>query len=61
MADEANTLAGFLSGNDAGGGYGAQLFSIRRDQGRLDEARPMVEAVARLGQAGATWRPARTW
>jgi DNA-binding CsgD family transcriptional regulator len=31
---------------------------MRREQGRLDEARPLVEAVARLGQAGSTWRPA---
>ena len=35
-----------------------QLFSIRREQGRLDEARPIVEAIARLGRAGSTWRPA---
>ncbi len=60
MAEDANALAEFLSGNDAGGGYGAQLFSIRRDQGRLDEARPLVEAVVRLDRAGATWRPALT-
>jgi DNA-binding CsgD family transcriptional regulator/tetratricopeptide (TPR) repeat protein len=58
MAEEANTLSGFLSGNDAAGGYGVQLFTIRREQGRLDEARPLVEAVARLGREGATWRPA---
>jgi DNA-binding CsgD family transcriptional regulator/tetratricopeptide (TPR) repeat protein len=59
-AEEADALAGFLSGNDAAGGYGVQLFSIRRDQGRLDEARPLVEAVARLDRVGATWRPALT-
>jgi DNA-binding CsgD family transcriptional regulator/tetratricopeptide (TPR) repeat protein len=58
LAEEADGIAGFLSGNDAAGGYGVQMFSIRREQGRLDEARPLVEAVARLGQAGATWRPA---
>ena len=59
-AEEADALAGFLSGNDVAGGYGVQLFSIRRDQGRLDEARPLVEAVARLDRVGATWRPALT-
>jgi class 3 adenylate cyclase/tetratricopeptide (TPR) repeat protein len=58
MATEANELAVGLSGNDAPGGYGVQLFSIRREQGRLDEARPIVETVARLGQQGATWGPA---
>jgi class 3 adenylate cyclase/tetratricopeptide (TPR) repeat protein len=58
MATEANEVAVALSGSDAPGGYGVQLFSIRREQGRLDEARPIVESVARLGQEGATWRPA---
>jgi DNA-binding CsgD family transcriptional regulator/tetratricopeptide (TPR) repeat protein len=58
LAEQADELAGFLSGNNVAGGYGVQLFSIRRDQGRLDEARPLVEAVARFDQAGATWRPA---
>jgi DNA-binding SARP family transcriptional activator/tetratricopeptide (TPR) repeat protein len=58
MATEANEVALALSGSDAPGGYGVQLFSIRREQGRLDEARPIVESVARLGQEGATWGPA---
>jgi DNA-binding CsgD family transcriptional regulator len=58
LAEEADSLASFLSGNDVAGGYGVQMFSIRREQGRLDEARPLAEAVARFGQAGATWRPA---
>ncbi len=60
LAEEANTLSSYLSGTDAEGGYGVQIFTIRREQGRLDEARPLVEAVARLGQEGATWRPALT-
>jgi DNA-binding NarL/FixJ family response regulator len=58
MAEEADELTRFLSGSDVSGGYGVQLFSIRRLQGRLDEARPAVEAVARLGEQAATWRPA---
>jgi DNA-binding CsgD family transcriptional regulator len=58
MAEEADELSGFLSGSDMSGAYGVQLFSLRRLQGRLEEARPAVEAVARLGEAGATWRPA---
>jgi DNA-binding CsgD family transcriptional regulator/tetratricopeptide (TPR) repeat protein len=58
LAEEADIFARFLSGNDAAGGYGVQVFSIRREQGRLDEARPLVEAVARFDQAGSTWRPA---
>ena len=58
LAERANALSTFLSGTDAEGGYGVQLFTLRREQGRLDEARPLVEAVARMGQEGAAWRPA---
>jgi DNA-binding CsgD family transcriptional regulator/tetratricopeptide (TPR) repeat protein len=57
LASEADDLGRTLS-NASPGGYGVQLFSIRREQGRLDEARPVVEAVARLGQSGSTWRAA---
>jgi class 3 adenylate cyclase/DNA-binding CsgD family transcriptional regulator/tetratricopeptide (TPR) repeat protein len=58
MAEEADELTRFLSGTDMSGAYGVQLFSLRRLQGRLEEARPTVEAVARMGEEGATWRPA---
>jgi tetratricopeptide (TPR) repeat protein len=58
MAAEANEIGSSLSGGAAPGGYGVQLFSIRREQGRLDEARPIVEAIARLGSEDETWRPA---
>ena len=58
LAGEADELVGVLS--DGPSGYGVQLFAIRREQGRLDEARPVVEAIARLGEAGATWRSALT-
>ena len=57
LAAEADELGQALSGAPSGG-YGVQLFAIRREQGRLDEARPIVEAVAQLDRAGATWRPA---
>ncbi|MET0459351.1 MAG: LuxR C-terminal-related transcriptional regulator, partial [Ilumatobacteraceae bacterium] len=57
LAAEGDALAASLTGA-ASGGYGVQLFSIRREQGRLDEARPIVEAVARLGRSSAAWRPA---
>ncbi len=57
LADEADELTRHLS-NGPPGGYGVQMFSIRREQGRLDEARPIVEAVARLDDSTAAWRPA---
>jgi DNA-binding CsgD family transcriptional regulator len=56
-ADEAANYAAGLSGVDVSGAYGVQMFSLRREQGRLDEIRPIVEAVARLDRAEAAWRP----
>ncbi|MGH9270401.1 MAG: ATP-binding protein, partial [Ilumatobacteraceae bacterium] len=59
LAEAAEELSRSMS-SVAAGAYGVQLFSLRREQGRLDEARPIVEAVARLDRAGSTWRPAHT-
>ena len=39
------------------GGYGVQMFNIRREQGRLEQVRPAVEAVAKLGRGSSTWLP----
>lgn len=58
LAERAEQAGVYVSGGAATGGYGVQLFGIRREQGRLEEARPMVEAVANLGDQGATWQPA---
>jgi DNA-binding CsgD family transcriptional regulator len=57
LAGEASDLASTLSGVDASGVYGVQMFSLRREQGRLDEVRPIVEAIARFDRAQASWRP----
>ncbi|MFP5322267.1 MAG: ATP-binding protein [Acidimicrobiia bacterium] len=57
-ARAAHEVGAFLSGRDASGGFGVQMFSLRREQGRLDEARPMVEAVAHLHREDHAWRPA---
>ena len=51
LAGEASDLASTLSGVDASGVYGVQMFSLRREQGRLDEVRPIVEAIARFDRA----------
>jgi DNA-binding CsgD family transcriptional regulator len=53
-AAEANELGRYLSGQDASGGHGVQLFSLRREQGRLEEARPFLGGVVQ----GTVWRPA---
>jgi class 3 adenylate cyclase/DNA-binding CsgD family transcriptional regulator len=42
---------------NAAGGYGVQMFSIRREQGRLEEVRPFVEVVASAPQGVMAWRP----
>ena len=39
------------------GTYGIQLFSIRREQGRLAELRPMLELAARFRRDDSSWAP----
>jgi class 3 adenylate cyclase/DNA-binding CsgD family transcriptional regulator/tetratricopeptide (TPR) repeat protein len=39
------------------GEYGVQLFGIRREQGRLEELRPIVELLARSPEGAGSWRP----
>ena len=39
------------------GTYGIQMFSIRREQGRLTELRPMLELAARLRRDDSSWAP----
>ncbi|MFN0089984.1 MAG: LuxR C-terminal-related transcriptional regulator, partial [Acidimicrobiales bacterium] len=38
-------------------GYGIQMFSIRREQGRLAELRPVLELGRRLGRNEPAWGP----
>jgi DNA-binding CsgD family transcriptional regulator/tetratricopeptide (TPR) repeat protein len=44
-----------LTGRDASGVHGIQMFSIRREQGRLAELAPVVRVLA--GRGGAAWGP----
>ncbi|HVE94498.1 MAG TPA: AAA family ATPase [Acidimicrobiales bacterium] len=41
----------------AAGVYGMQMFAVRREQGRLAEVAPVLEAVARQDSGGAAWKP----
>jgi DNA-binding CsgD family transcriptional regulator len=41
----------------APGMYGLQMFALRREQGRLAEAAPVLELAARRADDGAVWRP----
>jgi DNA-binding CsgD family transcriptional regulator/tetratricopeptide (TPR) repeat protein len=46
-----------LTGRDASGIYGIQMFSIRREQGRLDELAPVIKIVAGEGPRAGPWGP----
>jgi DNA-binding CsgD family transcriptional regulator/tetratricopeptide (TPR) repeat protein len=46
-----------LTGRDASGVYGIQMFSLRREQGRLDELAPVIRIVAGEGPREGPWGP----
>jgi tetratricopeptide (TPR) repeat protein len=46
-----------LLGRDASGVYGVQMFSIRREQGRLAEFAPVMRVLAATGRDDGAWRP----
>ena len=47
----------FLRGGDPSGIHGIQMFSIRREQGRLGELAPTIRALAGGDGLGGAWRP----
>ncbi|HEY8493067.1 MAG TPA: hypothetical protein VIN04_04190, partial [Myxococcota bacterium] len=54
LAQRAHERSRLLTGRDASGIYGIQMFSIRREQGRLAELAPAIQVLA----GGSTaWRP----
>ena len=62
--DEAETRAKrsrdaerVLSGGAGSGVHGIQMFSIRREQGRLSELAPIVRALAHVDGSQGAWRP----
>jgi len=56
-ASRSRDWSRLLSGRDASGVYGVQMFGVRREQGRLAELAPLVRVLA-AGTAGAgAWRP----
>ena len=57
LAREALELGGRMPGLDAEGVYGLQMFSVRREQGRLRELAPVVAYFVQHTAAAATWRP----
>jgi DNA-binding CsgD family transcriptional regulator/tetratricopeptide (TPR) repeat protein len=57
MAGSSHDWARLLTGRDASGVYGIQMFSIRREQGRLAELAPAVRILAGDGGREGPWRP----
>ena len=46
-----------LTGRDASGVFGIQMFSVLREQGRLAEMAPVVRLLARDASGQVSWRP----
>ena len=55
--NEALTLCRWLPGQDGEGVYGIQMFTLRREQGRLRELAPVVEHFVKRTPEQATWQP----
>ncbi|MDA0165996.1 AAA family ATPase [Solirubrobacter ginsenosidimutans] len=54
MAERSHEWSRLLTGRDASGVFGIQMFGVRREQGRLDELAPVLRLLA--GEGGH-WRP----
>ncbi len=57
LTREAFEFGSRMPGLDAEGIYGLQMFSVRREQGRLAELAPAVAYFVQQHAAAATWRP----
>jgi DNA-binding CsgD family transcriptional regulator len=57
MARRSHEWSRLLTGRDASGVYGIQMFSVRREQGRLAELAPVIRILAGEGRQGGPWRP----
>jgi DNA-binding CsgD family transcriptional regulator/tetratricopeptide (TPR) repeat protein len=60
MANRSADRGRFLTGRDASGSYGIQMFSIRREQGRLAELAPAIRILAAGSGGRGAWRPGLT-
>jgi DNA-binding CsgD family transcriptional regulator/tetratricopeptide (TPR) repeat protein len=57
MAERSHEWGRLLTGRDATGTYGIQMFSIRREQGRLAELAPVIRILAGEAEREGPWRP----
>jgi DNA-binding CsgD family transcriptional regulator len=57
MAHRSHEWSRVLTGRGASGIYGVQMFSVRREQGRLEELAPVVGLLAGEPDRTGPWRP----
>ena len=57
MAERSHEWGRLLTGRDASGTHGIQMFGIRREQGRLAELAPAVRILAGQVDREGPWRP----
>jgi DNA-binding CsgD family transcriptional regulator/tetratricopeptide (TPR) repeat protein len=57
MAQRSEEAGRLLTGRDASGTYGIQMFSLRREQGRLAELAPAIRVLVAGGRDRRSWRP----
>lgn len=57
IAQQAVEIGQRMPGLDASGVFSLQMFSLRREQGRLRELAPLVAHFVRTRSAAGTWRP----
>ncbi|MEJ2555119.1 MAG: BTAD domain-containing putative transcriptional regulator [Anaerolineae bacterium] len=57
LAQEALDIAQRMGVENADGVFGMQMFTIRREQGRLQELVPIIKHFVTHHSAAATWRP----
>jgi tetratricopeptide (TPR) repeat protein len=57
LAEEASALGQRLQTQNASGIFALQMFTLRREQGRLKELEPVVRYFIQQHGAGAAWRP----
>ena len=57
LAQRSDEYSRLLSGREASGVYGIQMFGLRREQGRLAELAPVVRVLAARGDGAGSWRP----
>jgi tetratricopeptide (TPR) repeat protein len=57
LAEEASALGQRLQTQNSSGIFALQMFTLRREQGRLKELEPVVRYFIQQGGAAAAWRP----